>query len=85
MQLKKNLGIITLILIFTSCGDTEFCECIKAGDKLNDQSNKILNGENSQEAYVLQQELLEEKRNACRDYENTDGETLRKLQEECKE
>jgi len=85
MQLKTAIGILSLTLIFTSCGDNQFCECIEAGNKLNDQSIKILNGDNSQEAYVLQQELLDDKRNACKDFENTDGETLRRLQEDCSE
>ncbi len=82
MQSKLILGAL-IVILGTACSDNSFCDCMKAGEKLNEHSNSILNGDNSEEAYTIQEELLEKKRNACKDFENTDGETLKELQEGC--
>lgn len=86
--MKKHIffAAVSVILVGCSQKDEAFCECLKANDKLNAETERIM-----QYDEVLVQDdselkaLRKAKDEVCEPYETMGGEELKKLQEACKQ
>ena len=80
-----NRLIIIVALFFVSCsgGDNQFCECMNAGEELNNYSSELLsNGvENVNEREM--NKLRSKKDSLCSPYELMGGDDLSALKESC--
>ena len=77
-----------LALLFASCTQQEgrFCDCMEAGEILNEETAKIMNsGEASEKDEKNIQALKDEKKKLCKEFETLDGETMRELKKSCAE
>ncbi len=84
--MKKNTLILALFsFLVMSCGpkDNEFCKCLEAGEKLDQHSSSILNGEPEEGSFAEQVRLRNEMDSLCKDYETMDGPTMQELKKDC--
>lgn len=86
--MKRNYLAIFGIVLLSACSsdkDQAFCDCLSAGDKLNEFQQKFMreipNTEEQQELKTLR----DKKKEACKDYETLDGETMRAKKAACEE
>lgn len=71
--------------LFYSCApeDPAFCDCLDATEKLNEHSEKILNGDYTEADLEKQVELRKEKEKLCKAYDTISGEKSMRLKEDC--
>lgn len=81
----KALLIASLVLFTLSCSsrDDKMCSCLEAGEKLNKQSEKILNKGVTAEDAQKMIDLREEKKKKCADFQTMSGEEMLKKKETC--
>lgn len=79
----KRLVFIGLILVGCSSNDP-FCDCLKAGEELNEFSSTLFEGELTTEDASKMADLREKKDGLCEKYETMGGQELMELQEKCK-
>ena len=83
----KNIWILGLFVavIAVSCSkrDDKFCDCMEAGEKLNNFSKELLDRGAKQEDEVKIQELRAAKDSACVDYYTMGGDAMREKKKEC--
>ena len=77
---------LSIIIILTSCSskDHQFCDCLKAGDELNQYSSKLFNKVITPKLHKEMMELKDKKKAACKNYQTMSGAKMLELQEECK-
>lgn len=75
---------ISLFLLF-SCGsgDQKICECLEAGDRLNQLSAELLEGEVTPAKKEEMLKLKQEKNRKCKEFESMGGEEMLKRKAEC--
>ena len=83
--MKKSVILISLV-IFASCSskDEQFCECLNAGEELNNASAKMLTGEVTKEDAAALKKLKDKKKKACVNYQTMNGDEMLKRKEKCK-
>lgn len=83
----KNIWILGLFVaaVTVSCSkrDDKFCNCMEAGEKLNNFSKELLERGAKQEDEVKIQELRAAKDSACVDYYTMGGDAMREKKKEC--
>lgn len=77
------ITVLTVSLSACNSANPKFCTCMEAGEKLDAKTTEILNGQNSMENKKELVKIRKEQKEACADFVNVDGPTLRKWQEEC--
>ncbi|MES2800232.1 MAG: hypothetical protein V4638_09475 [Bacteroidota bacterium] len=88
MKIKSAISICTLVVLFSACSsekDQVFCDCMTAGEELNNHSKKLLEGAVTQEMADKQQVLLKTKKEKCKNYQTMSGPEMQKRKEACKE
>ena len=86
--MKKVFVVLFGVILLASCSsdkDQAFCDCLTAGDKLNEYQQKLLQTPPNAEEQVELKKLRDEKNEACKDYELLDGETMRAKKSACEE
>ena len=75
---------ISLFFLF-SCGsgDKKICDCLEAGDKLNQLSAQLLEGEVTPEKKAEMLKLKKEKIKKCEEFQTMSGEEMLKRKAEC--
>jgi len=81
----KKIIIITSLLALTACNskDQKFCECLKAGEQLNNFSSTLFNNDITPEMKRKMERLKKEKNDACKDYELMSGDKMLELKKAC--
>jgi len=81
--------LIPLLFVLAACGSgekTPFCQCMEAGDELNEFSATILDKtEIDEKSEAKMNELKAKKDKLCKDYETMGGAEMLKLREDCAE
>lgn len=85
---RSLLLILTLSALY-SCGeknqDPQFCECLSISKQLNDKNQKLVNSTKTNEDLVVEvKNLITEKRNICKPYEQMSFEEMIVKEKECK-
>jgi len=82
----KKIILFTSLILLSSCSskDEQFCNCLKAGDKLNSFSSNMFYKEITPKLEKEMQLLRATKASACKDYLTMDGEKMLEFKEECK-
>ena len=84
----KIIGSICLsIVLSTSCStkDAAFCDCMSAGEELNDFAQNLMEGEATEEQASKLKNLRTKKDKACEPYETMDGPTMIEKKKACEE
>lgn len=87
----KNIifsGSLVVLFLVSSCAsdkDQAFCDCMKAGEELNNHSKELLTSEVTEEMAKKQQTLLTTKKEKCKDYEMMAGPEMLKRKQACEE
>lgn len=83
----KNIFGFTICLVFLSaCSsgkDEQFCECLKAGEKLNAFSTQMFERDITKEDADQLKKLKETKKAACVNYQAMTGDEMLKRKSEC--
>jgi len=76
-----------LIFCLCACGPTDpkMCDCLDAGDKLNQFSSKLLSKEATPKEVAEMKKLKADKTSKCKDYQTMSGEEMLKRKAECGE
>lgn len=83
--MKKTLFVVTMLLL-TACGskDNQFCECLKAGEELNEYAASLFEEEvNNGKAQKLKH-LKDNQLKECANYQTMKGEDMLARKAECK-
>lgn len=83
-----TIKILIPFILLTACGtntDSSICDCLKAGDKLNNLSSELLTREVTKEDEVKMKELKSAKNEKCKDFQSMDGKKMIELKKECEE
>ncbi len=75
-------------LILVACSpakDEQFCECLEAGDALNEASQHFMTEIPTEKDQQNIQELKEKKTEACKNYTEMSGEEMRTRKKACEE
>lgn len=83
--MKKSAVVILLILASCSSKDPKMCECLEAGEKLNQFSSEIMMKEITATDAEKMKTLKAEKAKKCADYQEMSGEEMLKRKAECAE
>jgi hypothetical protein len=75
--------IVTAVTVSCSKRDDEFCNCMEAGEKLNQFSNELLQRGANQEDEVKIKGLRAAKDSACVDFYTMGGDAMREKKKEC--
>ena len=83
-MIKKSVFIGGLILL-TACSnkDEGFCECLEAGEALNNYTITVLENDTHDADREKLKTLRDAKKKACEAYESMGGGKLLKLKEDC--
>lgn len=77
------MTLLTVGLVSCDSGNAKFCACLEAGEELNMKSAEILNGSLTEESQKEMKALREKQKEACADFVNVDGQTMRQWKEDC--
>ncbi len=82
----KTIFLIAITALLFSCSnkDEQFCNCLKAGEELNDKTKTVFNHVVTQKLHKEIQELKSKKKSACNDYQTMSGKDMLELKKECK-
>jgi len=85
-RLKTKIVPFMKTFLFISCSnkDQQFCDCLKAGEELNDKTKTVFNHVVTQKLHKEIQELKAKKKSACKDYQTMSGKDMLELKKECK-
>jgi hypothetical protein len=80
-------GAVLFLIILGSCNskDPKMCECLNAGEKLNQFSSEIMMKEITSNDAEQMKILKKEKSKKCADYQEMSGEEMLKRKAECDE
>lgn len=82
--MQKTLLIASLfLLVACTPKDAKFCECLQVSKDLNEQTNKALTSEITQELVDNIKSLREQKETKCEEYEMLGGQELLKKKAAC--
>lgn len=82
----KYLVLIPTLSLFISCSsnETKFCDCLSAGEELNNYSSTLFDKEITEEIKNKMETLKENKNSKCEAYEMMSGEKMLELKKNCK-
>ncbi len=81
----KHLYIASFLFVFLSCGGKDqICECIEAGNRLNEKANLVLRKEPTEADEKALIELRKTKKTACAEFETMGGPEMKERMETCK-
>ncbi len=82
----KIIISFSIFIILSSCSskDQKFCDCLKAGDELNQYSSKLFNKVITPKLHKEMMELKAKKKSACKNYQTMNGKKMMELKGECK-
>jgi maleate cis-trans isomerase len=83
--MKKSAIVVLLIIASCSSKDPKMCECLEAGEKLNQFSSEIMMKEINANDAKKMQTLKANKAKKCADYQEMSGEEMLKRKAECDE
>lgn len=84
--MKKAILPISVLLLFScSTPSDPFCDCLEAGEKLNNFSEKLMEGSATEDEATELKQLRDAKKSACEEYETMDGATMREKKAACEE
>lgn len=83
--MKKSAVVVLLILVSCSSKDPKMCECLEAGEKLNQFSSEIMMKEITVNDAEQMKILKGDKTKKCADYQEMSGEEMLKRKAECTE
>lgn len=81
----KTIIFFATFLILFSCSskDQQFCDCMKAGEELNDFSSTLFKKVITPELHKKMMDLKEKKNTACKNYQTMSGAKMMELKAEC--
>ncbi len=81
----KKLTFLAATLLFVSCSDQneQFCECMDAGEKLNNFSVTLFDKNITEKQANELKALKAEKDKACADFKQMKGDEMLELQKNC--
>ncbi len=79
----KYIFVLAVFCCSCSSGDDAFCECLSAGEELNNETQKFFDTAPSEDDAKRIEELKTKKNEACKNYTMMGGDEMRKLQEAC--
>lgn len=84
--MRKNIFIISSLLFLASCStkSDEFCDCLKATEKLDVETTKILENGTTEASKKELIRLRDIKMDACEKFETMGKAQMLELQEDCK-
>jgi hypothetical protein len=82
----KKLILLSILSVNLSCStkDSKFCDCLTAGEELNNFSSTLFDKEITIEMKDQMERLKNNKRDKCKAYEMMSGENMLELKENCK-
>lgn len=71
----KNILIVSVVFLLSACNskDEQFCQCLKAGEELNNFSSTLMQGKITDEKANKLKKLKSDKAEACKDYQTMAG------------
>ena len=83
--MKIIVSVCLLIALCSSCStkDAAFCECMSAGEELNNYAQDLLEGDVTEVEATKLKGLRTKKDEACKAYETMDGPTMLEKKEAC--
>lgn len=75
--------MISLALYSCSNRDEAFCDCMKAGEELNNFAQKLMEQEATESEAKELKSLRDNKKEACKAYETMDGPTMIEKKKAC--
>ena len=82
--MKTILFSFIIFLLFSSCSDnTQICDCLEAGEKLQNYSAKMFSKEASTKDLIEMKRLKKIQLEKCKDFQTMDGKKMLELKEEC--
>jgi uncharacterized membrane protein YheB (UPF0754 family) len=78
------LVFIFLLISCSSEKDEQFCNCLKAGQELNDFSSRLFSEEITEAKAKQLKELKAKQKKECVDYQTMSGEEMLQKKSECK-
>jgi uncharacterized membrane protein len=81
------LFLIPALTLLISCSskDEKFCDCLDAGEKLNNFSTTLFDKDITSEMKKEMEALKKDKQEKCKAYEMMSGEKMLELKKECAE
>ena len=82
----KKISLIIVVLLLASCHskDEQFCNCLQAGEELNNYASTLLKQNISKEMASKLITLKKAKKQACAGYQTMSGEEMMKKKAACK-
>ena len=82
----KKLILLSILSVNLSCStkDSKFCDCLTAGEELNNFSSTLFDKDITIEMKDQMERLKNNKRDKCKAYEMMSGENMLELKENCK-
>lgn len=83
--MQRLILICSLFWIIGACSskDEAFCNCLKAGEAFNAQSERMLEDQTNPAEREKYKQLRKKKEESCRDYRTMDGPTMLKKKQAC--
>ncbi len=83
--MSKYFFASAFVFLLFSCShkDEQFCDCLKAGEELNEYSSKLFDEVITPEIQKKMQELKAKKTTACKNYQKMGGPEMLELKENC--
>ncbi|MEJ6777265.1 MAG: hypothetical protein QNK85_08090 [Crocinitomicaceae bacterium] len=80
----KSISLVALFF-FAACSnkDEQFCQCLKAGEELNEYTQQFFEKTPSAEEQNKGKELKEYKAKVCKEYQMMSGKIMRQKKVEC--
>lgn len=83
----KSIFLIPALTLLISCSskDDKFCDCLEAGEKLNNFTTTLFDKDITSEMKKEMETLKNHKKEKCKAYEMMSGEKMLELKKECEE
>lgn len=75
--------VATISLFSCTSKDQQFCDCLKAGEDLNNKTKIVFNQVVTQKLHKEIQDLKAKKKSACENYQTMSGKKMLELKKEC--
>ncbi len=76
--------VISLLICSCNSKDQQFCDCLQAGEELNNKTKTVFNQVITQKLHNEIQDLKAKKKSACENYQTMSGKKMLELKNECK-
>lgn len=83
MKKLTIVALFSIILISCSNRDEAFCDCMSAGEELNNYAQKLMEHEATKTEAQELKVLRDKKQAACKAYETMDGPTMIEKKKAC--